>query len=81
MEGNSIKVKCALVYISAMFLAFTGFYFLLRKKFNKHPYQLFGWACLFHAAYFASYFEIFFVCTIQAERSFAVSWGLFASIQ
>ena len=66
---------------SGLFLAFTGFYLILNKNFRHHPYPMIGTACLFQAAYFFSYFDIFVVCKSNLIEYHAYNIGIWTSIK
>ena len=65
---------------SGFFLAVTGFYLILNKNFRDHPYPMIGTACLFQAAYFFSYLDIFVVCKLNLIEFHAYSIGFWTSI-
>ena len=69
-------MKIFVTLTSGCFLSVAGFYLLLNKKFKKHPYPMIGMACLFQAAYFFSYFDIFSICEYGLIEGLGYNLGL-----
>lgn len=60
-------------YLSGLFLMFVGFFILLNKKFQKHPYSLIGWACICNAIGFFLRYSNFLVCFFDLPWLFQLS--------
>ena len=60
-------------YLSGFILTLVGFFILLHKKFQKHPYQLIGWACVYNAIGFFLRYSNFLVCFLDLPWLFQLS--------
>ena len=75
MTHTYISRKIIISTLSGLCLAIIGFFFLLNKKFKKHPYSLFAYACLLQSVYFFCHYSNFLICLLNLSLS--LEWSKF----